>query len=144
MKFTYTNYKGETEDREVIPVKLEYLKEPGFGYEPGWFLTCLDPSRKKDGDPGFRSFRIGSAMKPIDDVVEIGSLKQIEDAVDGLKKHIVETSPAMSSLAARYLGMGEFTFLERMKTREGQLELFRELKSVSASALRNDTTPGQG
>ncbi len=42
MKFRYTNHRGETADREIIVESLDYLRAPGFDYEPGWFITGFD------------------------------------------------------------------------------------------------------
>lgn len=44
--FTYSNHRGEVEKRTIIPHKLEYMPKPGFGYEPGWFLTGYCKGRK--------------------------------------------------------------------------------------------------
>lgn len=40
--FFYTNYKGETRLRRVANPKLIYLRDPGFGYQAGWFLHGHD------------------------------------------------------------------------------------------------------
>lgn len=60
--FLYTNYKGETEVRKVIADRVVWMDDPGFGYEPGWFLLgwCLsaramrqfrfDPERMRPND----------------------------------------------------------------------------------------------
>jgi len=42
LSFTYKNYKGITSDRMLDVECLEYLTNPGFDYEPGWFLTGID------------------------------------------------------------------------------------------------------
>lgn len=42
--FRYRNHKGVVKTRSVEVKSLDFLKEPGFGYQPGWFLTgiCAD------------------------------------------------------------------------------------------------------
>lgn len=42
--FTYTNWKGETQVRKVVPDRVVWLNDPDYGYKPGWFLQawCLD------------------------------------------------------------------------------------------------------
>ena len=37
--FTYVNYKGEQSQRYVEVDAVEFLNKPGFGYQPGWFLS---------------------------------------------------------------------------------------------------------
>jgi hypothetical protein len=61
MKFKYTNYKGETEEREVTPIALEWMEKPGFDYQPGVFLRALDHSRNAE-----RSFRLDERFQPIE------------------------------------------------------------------------------
>lgn len=61
MKFEYTNYKGETEERDVDVTSIDYISNPGFGYEPGWFLTGRD--RERNG--AVRSFRLDQRMAPL-------------------------------------------------------------------------------
>lgn len=60
MRFVYTNYKGETEERDIDVLEITYMSKPGFGYEPGWFLTGRD--RGRGGD--VRSFRFDGRMTP--------------------------------------------------------------------------------
>lgn len=40
--FTYRNHRGELRQRQIIPDSLEWLSAPGFGYQPGWFLSGRD------------------------------------------------------------------------------------------------------
>lgn len=42
LRFSYTNHRGETAIRRITPKMLEFQREPGYGYEPGWFLTGFD------------------------------------------------------------------------------------------------------
>ena len=46
ISFTYTNHRGETRQRTIHPFGIEYLKTPGYGYEPGWFVRGFDPEKK--------------------------------------------------------------------------------------------------
>jgi predicted DNA-binding transcriptional regulator YafY len=39
VKFTYLNHHGKKEVRTIDPESLEFIKNPGFGYQPGWFLS---------------------------------------------------------------------------------------------------------
>jgi hypothetical protein len=54
MKFIYTNHKGETEERNVTPMALLFIHDPGSisghlaGYDPGWFLECIAHDRGDD------------------------------------------------------------------------------------------------
>jgi hypothetical protein len=58
--FQYTNWRGETEVRRVVPGRIVWLDDPGYGYKAGWFLIAWDMQRK-----GFRQFSLDpSRMKP--------------------------------------------------------------------------------
>lgn len=48
-KFKYKNHRGEIADRVVKVESLDYLIEPGYGYEAGWFLsgTCQDKGERR-------------------------------------------------------------------------------------------------
>jgi predicted DNA-binding transcriptional regulator YafY len=63
IRFSYKNYKGEVEERNVRPLALEYLTRPGYGYEPGIFLRAFDIARN-----AVRSFRIDERFQLPDDV----------------------------------------------------------------------------
>src|SRR6218665_1379184 len=94
MKFIYTNYKGETEERDVDVTSIDFLPPPGVGYDPGWFLTGIDKARNAK-----RSFRIDARMVPIPGSAPIpggnfsfpisdgnevrASVQKIEDIVSG-------------------------------------------------------------
>jgi hypothetical protein len=54
MKFKYTNYKGEIEERNVRPITLGWQGDPGFGYQPGLFLHAFDLERQ-----AARTFSLG-------------------------------------------------------------------------------------
>jgi predicted DNA-binding transcriptional regulator YafY len=36
--FTYQNHKGVRSERRVKPIGVMFVSNPGFGYQPGWFL----------------------------------------------------------------------------------------------------------
>lgn len=42
--FKYLNHRGVVAARRVEMYSIDFQKNPGFGYQPGWFLTgmCLD------------------------------------------------------------------------------------------------------
>lgn len=44
VEFNYLNHRGELKRRRVLPLSLDFQKNPGYGYQPGWFLTgwCQD------------------------------------------------------------------------------------------------------
>lgn len=54
MKFKYTNYKGEIEERNVRPIMIGWQGAPGFGYQPGLFLHAFDLERQAN-----RTFSLG-------------------------------------------------------------------------------------
>jgi hypothetical protein len=68
--FLYKNHRGETELRKVSQVRLELIKNPGFGYQPGWFLSGWDIARQAK-----RSFALSNIV--IDDDVKFGKEGQI-------------------------------------------------------------------
>jgi len=53
VEFTYTNHRGEKRTRRVMPLGVEYIQQPGYGYEPGWFLRAFDPEKT-----ALRAFRL--------------------------------------------------------------------------------------
>lgn len=40
--FHYKNHRGEVAERHVEVDSLEFVTNPGFGYQPGWFLSGHD------------------------------------------------------------------------------------------------------
>jgi hypothetical protein len=44
--FEYTNWRHETELRRVVPDRIVWLDDPGYGYKPGWFLIAWDLKKK--------------------------------------------------------------------------------------------------
>lgn len=66
-EFQYTNWRGETEFRRVVPDRIVWMDEPDYGYKAGWFLIAwdlkrdamrqfsLDPERMRPFDTGMRN-----------------------------------------------------------------------------------------
>lgn len=42
MRFTYINHRGQQSERNVDIDSLEFHYNPGFGYQPGWFISGFD------------------------------------------------------------------------------------------------------
>lgn len=59
IEFVYHNHKGETRLRNIKPESIAWLPNPGFGYQPGWFLNgiCNDSGER-------RSFALTSIVLP--------------------------------------------------------------------------------
>lgn len=62
--FFYTNHRGMSNMRRVRTIAIEHLSEPGFGYEPGWFLRAFDLDKNAE-----RSFEL--ARIPPDSITVI-------------------------------------------------------------------------
>lgn len=62
VKFTYLNHRGETREREVEPLGLEFCQTPIWGYQPGWFLRAKDFTNGRQGEP--RSFALSRIILP--------------------------------------------------------------------------------
>lgn len=47
--FRYRNHKGEEAIRSVAVESLDFLVNPGFGYQPGWFISgiCQDKLERR-------------------------------------------------------------------------------------------------
>lgn len=58
-KFTYRNHRGEVEEREVDVDSVEFIRDPGFNYQPGWFISGIDQSRMQR-----RSFALVNVVLP--------------------------------------------------------------------------------
>lgn len=65
IQFIYKNHRGEVQDRDVLPLSLDYVTVPNstYGYSPGWFLTCKDFSFGRDGTD-IRSFALCNIQLP--------------------------------------------------------------------------------
>ena len=59
--FQYLNYQGKQTTRTVTPDAIEYIAAPGYGYEPGWFLSGFDHDKKAR-----RSFQLNNIITPDD------------------------------------------------------------------------------
>lgn len=77
--FKYTNWKGETEERKVIPLCLRFgslkcvtAKEGGFkGYdEPQWLLECIAADRPNESGITYRTFALKNIRIPYFDKKE--------------------------------------------------------------------------
>lgn len=42
MKFQYLNHNGKLAERNVDIDSLEFHRNPGYGYQPGWFISGFD------------------------------------------------------------------------------------------------------
>lgn len=42
MKFQYLNHNGNLAERNVDIDSLEFHHNPGYGYQPGWFISGFD------------------------------------------------------------------------------------------------------
>lgn len=42
VKFFYKNHRGEVSEREIDIDSLEWISNPNYGYQPGWFLSGFD------------------------------------------------------------------------------------------------------
>ena len=45
VSFFYKNHRGEVAERTVEIDSLEWINNPGYDYQPGWFLSGLDVDR---------------------------------------------------------------------------------------------------
>lgn len=45
VQFKYRNYRGEVSLRTVTADAIEFLRNPGFDYQPGWFLSGWDEDK---------------------------------------------------------------------------------------------------
>jgi hypothetical protein len=54
--FVYTNHRGITGERTIDVDSIEWHQEPGFGYQPGWFISGR--CHEKDARRSFAMSRI--------------------------------------------------------------------------------------
>lgn len=45
--FKYRNHGGKEAIRTIEVQSLDFLRNPGFGYQPGWFLTGICEDKKE-------------------------------------------------------------------------------------------------
>ena len=56
ISFKYLNHRGKLAERIVDVDSLEFIREPGFGYQSGWFISGQD--HEKDARRSFSLDRI--------------------------------------------------------------------------------------
>ena len=60
LTFTYMNHRGEVRERKVgPPFSLEFIRFPGWDYQPGWFLAGQDLEKGER-----RSFSLSRIVLP--------------------------------------------------------------------------------
>lgn len=47
VSFKYKNHNGQEAIRHVEVESLDFLVNPGFGYQPGWFLSGICQDKKE-------------------------------------------------------------------------------------------------
>lgn len=57
--FTYRNHRGEIEKRSLAVDSIEWINDPGYNYQPGWFVSGLDLDRRAR-----RSFALANMILP--------------------------------------------------------------------------------
>lgn len=67
--FTYINHAGKRAERTVDVETLEFIKDPGFGYQGGWFISgrCHDKNAR-------RSFSLSRIVLPDSETLKIFTL----------------------------------------------------------------------
>ena len=71
ISFEYMNYKGERSEREVEFESIEFIHSPGFGYQPGWFVSGIT-------EKGRRSFALSHIILPENSARSIEVLFRLE------------------------------------------------------------------
>ena len=46
IEFEYINYKGVRSKRRVTVDSIEFIRTPGYDYQPGWFISGYDHDKK--------------------------------------------------------------------------------------------------
>ena len=57
--FKYKNHRGELGIRSLDIECVEFLPDPGYGYQPGWFISGLDTDKNAR-----RSFALSHIIFP--------------------------------------------------------------------------------
>lgn len=70
--FKYINHKGRISDRTVVVEHLHFLPDPGFGYQPGWFVTGIDVDKEE-----YRSFALTHIVMERDTPQQIFELMRL-------------------------------------------------------------------
>lgn len=60
--FGYLNHRGETSIRQVYIEDLSFEANPGYNYQPGWFLSGYDLDKKAR-----RSFALARMIPPTEE-----------------------------------------------------------------------------
>lgn len=68
IKFVYKNHRGEIKQRTVDVLSFDYNPNPGFGYEPGWFITGFCHDKK-----AMRSFALENIV--LHKTLDFGAIK---------------------------------------------------------------------
>lgn len=71
VKFWYLNHRGVIRERTLDVTAVEFIHEPGYGYQPGWFLSGFD--RDRSGDVR-RSFALSRIILPDDGISSVYKL----------------------------------------------------------------------
>lgn len=80
VSFAYRNHRGELETRRVVPEAIEFHANPGYNYQPGWFLTGYDLDRQ-----AVRSFALSHMILEEPEALEImrGPQKRLSLKLEG-------------------------------------------------------------
>ena len=46
ISFIYTNHKGNKRRRTITVDSIEFHRKPGYGYQPGWFVSGIDMEKR--------------------------------------------------------------------------------------------------
>lgn len=53
VKFKYLNHRGEVAERHVEIASIDFVNNPGYNYQPGWFISGHDLDKN-----AYRSFAL--------------------------------------------------------------------------------------
>ena len=62
-KVWYRNHRGETKQRHVAIDSIEYLHNPGYGYQSGWFISGFDIEKQARRSFAFSNIDYGLGDK---------------------------------------------------------------------------------
>lgn len=173
VKFDYTNWRGVKSTKRVIPKCVTFFDVPAnvnpalANYPPGFFLEAFDLDKQADrhyflgSDPERRFNPLPGEGFPI----PFGDLGLIQSAVQGMANHLVEinvvgevatlkatpvgkqTSPALSTMAAKYLHYGTADLCNDLglppdyALGESTGNLVTVIRALAGSVLSQDETP---
>lgn len=98
--FQYTNYKGVTALRQVKPLALMFIRAPGFGYQPGWFLHALDLDKNEERSFALSHIKLPEGQSPYLIPIEVESSPPALDYRDTLIGDHVKVSWVVSAPGA--------------------------------------------